>query len=222
MSTCCAESARARRGVALALARCACDTDVHEREDSYPTPCAGDTPHRRDMSQLEPHYRMTPPDRLPPKPRAPVHVVLDNVRSAFNVGSIFRTADAGSVACVHLCGYTACPPNVKLQKTALGAFDYVPWTHHEGIEDCIAHLEGEGIPLVAVETQEKAVTHTAFEWPKPVAVAFGNEVRGLQPAVLEHARAVVSIPMLGHKNTVNVATAFGIVIFEILRQWRVV
>ena len=165
---------------------------------------------------------MTPPERLPPKPRAPVHVVLDNVRSAFNVGSIFRTADAGSVAHMHLCGYTPYPPNVKLQKTALGAFDYVPWTHYASIEDCIASLKSQHIPLIAVETQDGAVAHTAFDWPRPVAVAFGNEVTGLQAAALEHARAVVSIPMLGYKNTVNVATAFGVVVFEILRQWRVV
>ncbi len=174
------------------------------------------------MNQLEPHYSMTPPEQLAPISRAPVHVVLDNVRSAFNVGSIFRTADAGAVAHLHLCGYTACPPNVKLQKTALGAFDYVPWTHYAGIGDCIAYLASQQIPLVAVETQDGAVAHTAFDWPRPVAVAFGNEVTGLQAAVVEQAHAVVSIPMLGYKNTVNVATAFGIVVFEILRQWQVV
>ncbi|MFP4172164.1 MAG: RNA methyltransferase [Candidatus Hydrogenedentota bacterium] len=174
------------------------------------------------MSHLEPHYRMTPPERLPPKDRQPVHVVLHNIRSAFNVGSIFRTADAGSVARLHLCGYTACPPNAKLQKTALGAFDYVPWTHHETLADCFSHLRAESIPIAAVERVEDSVSHTRYEWPQPVAVVFGNEVRGLTLEELEAVDAVVSIPMLGHKNTINVATAFGIVLFEILRRWRAV
>lgn len=174
------------------------------------------------MTHLEPHYCMTPPDRLPLKERQPVHVVLHNIRSAFNVGSIFRTADAGAAARIHLCGYTACPPNVKLQKTALGAFDYVPWTHHETLADCFEYLRSEGIPIAAVERVDGSVSHTRHDWPRPVAVVFGNEVKGLTPEELEAVDTVVSIPMLGHKNTINVATAFGIVLFEILRRWQAV
>ena len=174
------------------------------------------------MTHLEPHYRMTPPERLPAKEKQPVHVVLHNIRSAFNVGSIFRTADAGAVAHLHLCGYTACPPNAKLQKTALGAFDYVPWTHHETLDDCIRHLRSQDIPIAAVELVEHSIAHTCYEWPRPVAVVFGNEVQGLTRQELEAVDTVVSIPMLGHKNTINVATAFGIVLFEILRRWQAV
>lgn len=172
--------------------------------------------------RLEPHYRMMEPDQLPPVDRSPVHVVLDNLRSAFNVGSIFRTADAGAVAHMHLCGYTAVPPNLKLQKTALGAYDYVPWTQHESTAAAIAHLQAEGIPCVAIETGEDAASHTAFDWPSPVAILFGNEVTGISAEDMARCDATVHIPMLGHKNTVNVATAFGIVLFEILRQWRTV
>lgn len=174
------------------------------------------------MTHLEPHYRMTPPERLPAKEKQPVHVVLHNIRSAFNVGSIFRTADAGAVVRLHLCGYTACPTNAKLQKTALGAFDYVPWTHHETLSDCFSHLRAEGVPIAAVERVEDSISHTRYEWPRPVAVVFGNEVKGLTPEELDAVDTVVSIPMLGHKNTINVATAFGIVLFEILRRWGAV
>lgn len=168
---------------------------------------------------LEPHYRMVTPDALPPVERNPVHVVLDNIRSAFNVGSIFRTADAGAVERMHLCGYTASPPNAKLQKTALGAFDYVPWTQHESAAAAIESLKAEGVPCVAIETADDAQDHTAFNWTEPVAIVFGNEVTGIPREHLDLCDAVVRIPMRGHKNTINVATAFGVVLFEILRQW---
>lgn len=173
------------------------------------------------MTGLEPHYRMVPSDRLPAIRRHPIHVVLDNIRSAFNTGSIFRTADACGIAHVHLCGMTAHPPNVKLAKTALGAFDYVPWTYHARTEDAVAALRMEGIPLVAVEVADTAVPLFGFAWPKPVAIMFGNEVTGISSSLLDCSHAVVRIPMRGFKNTINVATAFGIVAYEIARTYGV-
>ncbi|NUM52560.1 MAG: RNA methyltransferase [Candidatus Hydrogenedentes bacterium] len=157
---------------------------------------------------------------MPAISRNPIHVVLDNLRSAFNVGSIFRTADAGAVAHMHLCGMTSYPPNRKLEKTALGALDYVPWTHHADTGSAIAKLREEGIACVAIETVDGAVGHTAFAWPRPVAIVFGNEVTGIAPETVALCDAVVHIPMRGHKNTINVATAFGVVMYEILRQWE--
>lgn len=170
------------------------------------------------MSELEPHYRMMLPGQLPETPRTPVHVVLDNIRSAFNVGSIFRTSDAGAVTHMHLCGMTAHPPNAKLAKTALGAFDYVPWTYYKDPLEAIEALRAQGIPAVAIEVADGAVSHFAFDWPNPVGVVFGNEVAGVKPEVLAACDAVVKIPMHGYKNSVNVATAFGIVLFEIVRR----
>jgi tRNA G18 (ribose-2'-O)-methylase SpoU len=162
---------------------------------------------------------MVHPDDLPAVDRNPVHVVLDNIRSAFNVGSIFRTSDAGAVAHIHLCGYTAHPPNVKLAKTALGASDYVPWTHYEKTADAIAQLKADGVQVVAIEVTPDAVPHTAYDWPQPVAIVFGNEVTGIAPEILELCDAAVRIPMHGHKNTINVASAFGIVAYEVIRTW---
>lgn len=173
-----------------------------------------------DGSAREPHYRGVAQPELPVLARSPLHVVLDNLRSAFNVGSIFRTADAGAVAHMHLCGMTPYPPNTKLEKTALGALDYVPWTHHADARSAIVQLHAAGVRCVAVEAVGGAAAHTAFAWPKPAAIVFGNEVTGIAPDVLDVCDATVQIPMRGYKNTINVATAFGVAMYEVLRQWE--
>ena len=173
-----------------------------------------------DVAAREPHYRSVPLPELPILARNPLHVVLDNLRSAFNVGSIFRTADAGAVAHIHLCGMTPYPPNKKLEKTALGALDYVPWTHHADARAAIVQLHAADVPCVAVEAVPGAAAHTAFPWPRPAAMVFGNEVTGIAPEVLDLCDATVQIPMRGYKNTINVATAFGVAMYEVLRQWE--
>jgi 23S rRNA (guanosine2251-2'-O)-methyltransferase len=173
----------------------------------------------RPMSIREPHYSGESLEDYRRVARQPVHVVLDNIRSAFNVGSIFRTGDAGAAAQMHLCGMTAHPPHKKLEKTALGAFEYVPWTYYERNRDCVDALHEQGIPVVAIEVTGDAVPLPDFAWPKPVAVVFGNEVNGVNHRVLRRADAIVRIPMHGYKNSINVATAFGIVLYDILGKW---
>ena len=170
------------------------------------------------MSELEPHYAGTPLDRLPAIPRRPVHIVLDNLRSAYNVGSIFRTSDAGAVEHIHLCGMSAHPPHKKLEKTALGALDYVPWTYYERTCDALRMLKDNGVHVVAVEATNETIPIADFDWPEPVAIVFGNEVAGINERVLNACDAAVHIPMHGYKNSMNVATAFGIVLYEVLRQ----
>jgi tRNA G18 (ribose-2'-O)-methylase SpoU len=172
------------------------------------------------MTDLEPHYAHVPRSELTPIPRNPVHVVLDNLRSAYNVGSIFRTSDAGAVAHMHLCGMTAHPPHPKLAKTALGAHDYLAWTYYERNRDCLDALEALDVPVVSLEVTDEAVSMAEFVWPKPVAIVVGNEVNGVNERVLKRSQAVVRIPMHGYKNSINVATAFGIVLYHILEQWR--
>ncbi len=174
------------------------------------------------MSEREPYYAGTPRDEWPAASLNPVHVVLDNLRSAFNVGSIFRTSDAGGVGHLHLCGMTAHPPHQKIQKTSLGAFAYVPWTYYERTSDALDLLHADAIPIIAIEVTPNAISHVVYPWPKPVAVVFGNEVSGIAEKTLAQCDAVVQIPMLGHKNTINVATAFGIILYEILRQWKAI
>jgi len=173
------------------------------------------------MSELEPHYAGLPEEERAVIARQPVHIVLDNLRSAYNVGSIFRTSDAGAVERIHLCGMSAHPPHKKLEKTALGAFDYVPWTYHERTKDALIALGEQGVHRVAVEVTEDADSLMDYEFPKPVALVFGNEVTGINQKVLNRCDGVVKIPMHGYKNSMNVATAFGVVLFEVLRGWGV-
>ncbi len=150
----------------------------------------------------------------------PVAIVLDNVRSAYNVGAFFRTADAVGAAAVHLCGFTPRPPHSKISKTALGAEGSVPWKGHDAAVDAIAALRSCGHRVAAVETSLRAID--LFDWQPvfPVCVVFGHEVDGLGPDVLEGCDAHIRIPMLGRKHSLNVATAGGVVLYELLRKYR--
>ena len=170
----------------------------------------------------EPHYGGRPLDKRPEVSRQPIHVVLDNIRSAYNVGSIFRTSDAAAVEHIHLCGMSAHPPHKKLEKTALGAFEYVPWTYYERTVDALDALGDCGVHRVAVEAVKDGLPITEYEFPKPLAIVFGNEVTGINKRVMGRCDTTAYIPMMGYKNSMNVATAFGVVVYEILRRWEVV
>jgi tRNA G18 (ribose-2'-O)-methylase SpoU len=163
----------------------------------------------------------TPSADAEERDRVPLYVVLDNIRSAYNVGSMFRTGDACAIAHIHLCGMSAHPPHKKLDKTALGAQEHVPWTYWERTRDCLDALAATGIAVIGVEVTDTAIPLSAFRWPQPVAVVFGNEVDGINERRLAQCDAVVRIPMRGHKNSLNVATAFGIVLYNILHQWDI-
>jgi tRNA G18 (ribose-2'-O)-methylase SpoU len=150
--------------------------------------------------------------------RSGIYVVLDGLRSAFNVGSILRTSDASAVQMVYLCGVTAYPPNPKLEKTALGAAEHVPWKYFKRTEDAIGELRAIDVPLIGVETVAESIPYTDFVFPDPVAIIFGHEIYGISDPVLNLLDKVVRIPMRGAKTSINVATACGIVLFEILKQ----
>ncbi len=152
--------------------------------------------------------------------RFPLHLVLDNVRSAFNVGSAFRTGDAARVEKIHLCGITAYPPNKKLEKTALGATDSVPWQYHSQTIDAINQLKAEKIPICVVELTNRSVNFWEYDFPQPVALVFGHEVTGVSDKVLPLADSFIHLPMHGAKVTMNVATVLGITLFEAVRQWN--
>ena len=150
----------------------------------------------------------------------PVAVLLDNVRSMYNVGAFFRAADGVGLQKLCLCGITAHPPKKAISKTALGAEETVPWEHDWDVVHMAERLRSEGYELVAIETSPAALD--LFEWqPKfPVAVMFGHEVDGLNPSLLALANTHVRIPMLGQKKSLNVATAGGVVLYELLRKFR--
>ncbi len=151
----------------------------------------------------------------------PVAVLLDNVRSMYNVGAFFRAADGAGLEKLCLCGITAHPPKKAISKTALGAEESVPWEHDWDAVKMAEKLRRGGFAIAAIETSPHSVD--LFDWqPRfPVCVAFGNEVEGLRPELLEMAETRVRIPMLGQKRSLNVATAGGIVLYELLRKYRV-
>jgi tRNA G18 (ribose-2'-O)-methylase SpoU len=153
-------------------------------------------------------------------PSLPVAVLLDNVRSLYNVGAFFRTADAAGIERLHLCGITGRPPKHAIAKTALGAQDSVPWDHTWEPVPLIGALRQRGYEIAAVETTVHAVD--LFDWtPRfPVCVIFGHEVDGIRPEVSALCDTHVRIPMLGSKHSLNVATAGGVVIYELLRKYR--
>lgn len=152
--------------------------------------------------------------------RLPAVVLLDNVRSMYNVGSFFRVADGVNLEKLCLGGITAHPPKKAISKTALGAEEVVAWEHDWDALVMAERMQGGGLEIVAIETSVHSID--LYDWqPRfPVCVAFGNEVEGLRPEILEIADTHVRIPMLGRKNSLNVATAAGIVLYELLRKYR--
>ncbi len=151
--------------------------------------------------------------------RLPVTVLLDNVRSMYNVGAFFRTADAAAVEKLLLSGITAHPPKKELTKTALGAEETVPWEYAWDPMPFVDRLCGAGYEIAAIETAVHAVD--LFEWrPRfPVCLVFGHEVDGLRAELSARCDTFVRIPMLGRKHSLNVATAGGVVLYEVLRKY---
>jgi tRNA G18 (ribose-2'-O)-methylase SpoU len=150
----------------------------------------------------------------------PAAVLLDNVRSLYNVGSFFRTADAAGIEKLYLGGITGRPPKRGISKTALGAEDSVPWEHAWDPLAMARTLLDRGYEIAAIETHVHAVD--LFDWtPRfPVCIVFGHEVEGIRPELSSICDTHVRIPMLGLKHSLNVATAGGVVIYELLRKYR--
>jgi 23S rRNA (guanosine2251-2'-O)-methyltransferase len=166
-------------------------------------------------------YRATaaavPYDRIRP---LPVSVMLENVRSLYNVGAFFRTADAVALEKLYLAGITGYPPQNMITKTALGAEETVSWAHVPEPASTIAQLHARGYEIAAIETSVHAVD--LFEWrPRfPVCVLFGHETDGLTAATAALADTHIRIPMLGRKHSLNVASAGSVVLYELLRKYR--
>ncbi len=152
------------------------------------------------------------------KKRIPLTVVLNNIRSLHNVGSIFRTADGAGVEKVFLCGYTGYPPQGDIAKTALGAEGHVPWEYRENALEVIKQLKTKGYQIVLLEQIEGSVSHDVFKPKPPVCLVLGNEVTGISEDLLKIADAAIEIEMAGIKNSLNVSVAFGVVAYH-LRQF---
>ena len=150
----------------------------------------------------------------------PLVVVLDNVRSLHNVGSVFRTADAFRLQGVCLCGITACPPSAEIHKTALGAEDSVDWWYAEDTLEAVRELQKKGYEVWAVEQVEgrKKLGHFQPEPGKRYALVMGNEVKGVRQDVVDAATGALEIPQYGTKHSLNVSVSAGIVIWDLVRQ----
>lgn len=150
----------------------------------------------------------------------PARVLLHDVRSMYNTGAFFRTADGAGIEKLYLSGITARPPKKEITKTALGAEESVAWESVEDLAELLAKLRDQQFEIAAIETSLRSVD--LYDWrPRfPVCVLFGHEVDGLPGSVIEQCDTHVRIPMLGRKHSLNVATAGGIVLYELLRQYR--
>ena len=156
-------------------------------------------------------------DSFKQAPKSPLVLVLDNVRSAHNVGSIFRTADAFRVQEIFLCGITATPPHKDIRKTALGATESVQWQYCENTIDAIENLKSKGIIVLAVEQAEGSKSLSDFN-PIPettYALVFGHEVKGVAQEVVSAADVVLEIPQEGTKHSLNVSVSVGLVVWEL-------
>ncbi len=152
--------------------------------------------------------------------KTPLILVLDDIRSLHNIGSVFRTADAFLVEKIYLCGITATPPNKEIHKTALGATDTVSWEYQKNVLDAIASLQLDGVEVWAVEQVAGAVYLNDFA-PQPgrrYALIFGNEVKGVSQEAIQQCSGAIEIPQLGTKHSLNISVSTGVVVWDILQK----
>ena len=150
----------------------------------------------------------------------PLYLVLDNLRSSFNVGSIFRTAECFGISKLFLCGYTATPQNLKVQKTAMGTDKFVEWKQFSSTIQAIKTLKEAGMRIYALETTSNAKNISEIKFTKPCALILGNEALGILKEVLESVDEIVNIPVSGWKNSLNVGVTAAICCYEVNRQWN--
>ncbi|HBG81552.1 TPA: RNA methyltransferase [candidate division CPR2 bacterium] len=153
-------------------------------------------------------------------PRNPLYVILDNIRSVHNVGAMFRTSDAVLVKKVYLTGFTATPPRDDLAKTALVTLNAVPWEYHKDPIEVVKKLKKEGVQIVSLEITDDSIDYVEAEYKFPLCLIVGNELTGIRDELLELSDIAVEIPMFGKANSLNVATSFGISLYEIFNSYH--
>ena len=154
--------------------------------------------------------------------RIPLVVIVDNVRSLYNVGSIFRTSDGAMIEKLILAGYTPHPPRKEIEKTALGSTKSVPWEYATHPAEAIQNLKERGYKICSLELTDKSIPYHDIEAANfPMCLVIGNEITGVSKEVIEMCDLAIEIPMYGIKQSLNVAVAYGIAVFELARIWRV-
>ena len=152
--------------------------------------------------------------------KTPIIVILDNVRSSNNVGSVFRSSDAFLIEKIYLCGITATPPNKDIQRTALGATDSVNWEYQKDTLSLVQKLQAEGVYVASIEQAENAVMLDEFnpESGQKIAIVMGNEVKGVQQDVVTASDTCIEIPQLGTKHSLNISVTCGVVLWDLLNK----
>ena len=151
--------------------------------------------------------------------KTPIIVILDNIRSLNNVGSFFRTSDAFNIEAIYLCGITATPPHREIQKTALGATDSVDWFYNENTLEVVDVLQSKGVKVYAIEQAENTISLENFDYDnEPIALVFGNEVKGVEQKVVDAADGCIEIPQFGTKHSLNVSISYGVVVWHLVNQ----
>ncbi len=155
--------------------------------------------------------------------KLPIIIVLDNIRSQHNIGSVFRTSDAFKVESIHLCGITATPPNREIHKTALGATETVNWHHFENTLQSIDYLRNNNYLIFAIEQADISVSLDSFELntKEKIALVFGNEVDGVSDEIMQKVDGCIEIPQYGTKHSLNISVSAGIVIWEIAKKYLI-
>jgi tRNA G18 (ribose-2'-O)-methylase SpoU len=150
----------------------------------------------------------------------PVTVLLDNIRSLHNIGSIFRTSDGALIEKLYLCGITGTPPRNEIRKTSLGAEESVSWVYFENAVDAITELKGKNYQIIALEQTTQSIDYRRAIYQYPLCLIVGHEYNGIQEDLVKMSDMAVEIPMYGIKHSLNVSVAFGIVIYEIIQQYK--
>ena len=151
--------------------------------------------------------------------RNPVYALCDNIRSIFNVGAIFRTSDAAFIEKLYLTGYTPYPPRKEIEKVALGATETVPWEYHKDPLEAVKKIKSEGIKIAVLEiTDKKNLIWNIRKEDFPVCLILGNEISGVSKDIIDIADTSFEIPMMGMKQSLNVSVAYGIAVYEMIRE----
>lgn len=148
----------------------------------------------------------------------PIFIIVENVRSLFNVGAIFRSADGVNASGIYLTGFTGRPPRKEINRVALGADETVPYLYERDTLTVIQYLKTQNVQVIALEKTPTSVPYHTFDYQQPVAVVVGNEVEGVSPQTREACDHIVHIPMCGQKVSLNVSVASGIILYELLRS----
>ncbi len=154
--------------------------------------------------------------------KTPIILILDDIRSLHNIGSVFRTADAFLIEKIYLCGITATPPNKEIHKTALGATETVTWEHHKNVLEVIENLKSEDVLVYAIEQVENAIFLDNFQPDnsKKHALVFGNEVYGVSQEAIKLCDGTIEIPQLGTKHSLNISVSAGIVVWDLFQKMK--